>query len=145
MSLFRIGTADRATTKLAARVDQILAEVAALAAKLNPEPPEPPRVTEPEHVYALAKGSVLEDPATDQLWLVTEVVNPPNSGSHDPICLRLDANTAVMRAASDLLPAGPDGKPITHLRVLRSGIGPDPAPAPQHRPITYPQGFRRPT
>lgn len=89
----------------------------------RPRTPRTPRtVTEPEHVYGLPRGSVLEDPTTRRLWLVTEIVNPPRSGSHDPLLVRLDANPRTPTPSSQLLPPGTT--PATGLRVLREGIAP---------------------
>lgn len=117
------------------RVRELTQEVRTLMQRVDPPTPEPRQAHEPEHVYALARGSVIEEPDSGRLWLVTEVVNPPNSGSHDPILIRLDANPNHLTPSSSL--------PFP-VRILREGIGPDPAPAPVHRPIIYPEGVRKP-
>lgn len=122
--------------QLSDQVRELTQEVRTLMQRVDPPPPEPRQAHEPEHVYALARGSVIEEPDSGRLWLVTEVVNPPGSGSHDPILLRLDANPNHTMPSSSL--------PFP-LRILREGIGLDPAPAPVHRPIIYPEGVHRPS
>lgn len=112
-------TTDPRADKLQARTDQIAQDLDNLIQRLQPQTPPPPRqVTNPVHVYALPRGSLLQD-ADARVWLVTEIVNPPDSGSHDPICVRLDANPRNVRPASQL--TGPDRPPLT---VLRTGIDP---------------------
>lgn len=138
MSLFRIAqpaAAKQDSGRILRTLERVLQELAALNDKLFPPAPEPRQAHEPEHVYALARGSVIEEPRSGRLWLVTEVVNPPGSGSHDPVCIRLDANPNHTTPSSSL------PFPVT---ILREGIGPDPAPAPVHRPIIYPEGVRKP-